>query len=349
MVSPVHVHITTLFNLMTLSVNEYNRVWQRGVSISYDLKQLVIQFLLDNRANPTTTAIPRGLLPVCTRTYKVAKPTVYRLWKRYCFTGQLDTPKRIPQNKRLLSEEDHQFVKQLVLLDPTIYKTEIQDKIYQYSNSPPPSISISTLSRTVRHRLGVLKWTRKRVQWSCKDWWNHENILYTRNFMDHVSSFSPYHIRFMDECSFNMNSGNRYYGSAEIVSRALHISKHNVGPNYTLFLMLGLNNKIFVYVSKGASDSNTYIEFVHQAVNSYDTNGEPVLYPGCCIVADRAPIHGQHALRVLQPYLDELDIQQFYLPSYSPCLNLVEEFFAIIKVLIMLTDNASVLCTYSHL
>ena len=40
----------------------------------------------------------------------------------------------------------------------------------------------------------------------------------------------------MDECSFNVNSGNQYYGSAEIGSRALHISKHNVGPNYTLFL-----------------------------------------------------------------------------------------------------------------
>ena len=110
---------------MTLSVNEYNRIWKRGVSISYDLKQLVIQFLLDNGANPTMSSIPHGLLPVCTRTYKIAKPTVYRLWKRYCFTGQLDTPMRINQNKRLLSEEDHQFIKQLVMLDPTINKTEI--------------------------------------------------------------------------------------------------------------------------------------------------------------------------------------------------------------------------------
>ena len=134
---------------MTLSVNEYKRIWKRGVSISYDLKQLVIQFLLDNGANPTMSSIPCGVLPVCTNTYKIAKPTVYCLWKRYCFTGQLDTPKRINQNKRLLSEEDHQFIKQLVLLDPTIYKTEIRDKIYQYSNSPPPSLSISTVSRTV--------------------------------------------------------------------------------------------------------------------------------------------------------------------------------------------------------
>ena len=88
--------------------------------------------------------------------------------------------------------------------------------------------------------------------------------------MDHVSSFNPYHVRFVDECSFNVNSGTQYYGSAEVGSRALHISKHNVGPNYTLFLMLGLNNKLFAYVSEGASDSSTYIEFVHQAVHSYE-------------------------------------------------------------------------------
>ena len=150
----------------------------------------------------------------------------------------------------------------------------------------------------------------------------------------------------MDECSFNVNSGTRYYGSAEVGSRALHISKHNVGPNYTLFLMLGLNNELFAYVSEGASNSNTYIEFVHQAVNSYNTNGKPVLYAGCCIVTDRAPIHEHHALRVLEPYLNELDIQHFFLPSYSPCLNLVEEFFSIVKGLMHTREFKTMLQYY---
>ena len=127
------------------------------------------------------------------------------------------------------------------------------------------------------------------------------------------------------------------------------VQEHYMYPNTTLvqtthyFLMLGLNNKIFAYVSQGASDSKTYIEFVHQAMNSYNINGEPVLYPGCCIIADRAPIHGQRALWVLQPYLDQLDIQQFYLPAYSPCLNLVEEFFAIIKVLMRTREFQAIL------
>ena len=70
-----------------------------------------------------------------------------------------------------------------------------------------------------------------------------------RNFMDHVSSYNPYDIRFIDECGFNIISGIHYYGSVESDSRALHITKHNVGPNYMLFLMLGLDNKVFAYVS----------------------------------------------------------------------------------------------------
>ena len=164
--------------------------------------------------------------------------------------------------------------------------------------------------------------------------------------MDHVSSYNPYDIRFVDECGFNINSGICYYGSSESGSRALHISKHRVGPNYTLFLMLGLDNKVFACVSEGASDSNTYVEFIHQAVNSQDVNGFPVLYPGCCVVTDCAPIHGRHALEILEPYLDELDIRHFYLPPYSPTLNVIEEGFGIIKGLMRSTHFQNLLHYY---
>ena len=138
----LHIHLygtNTLYcTLMTLAVNEYIWTWTRGVNISYNLKQLVVVFLLENGANPTTSKIPCGFLLVCSRTYKITKPTVYCLWRNYCSTGKLDTlPKRINLSQRLLSDEDHQSIKQLILLDPTIYKSEIRDKIYQNSNTPP--------------------------------------------------------------------------------------------------------------------------------------------------------------------------------------------------------------------
>ena len=76
--------------------------------------------------------------------------------------------------------------------------------------------------------------------------------------MDHIGTFDVNSIRFVDECSFSVNSGIRYYGSSEVGSKALHVSKHDIGINYTLFLMVGLNNKIFAYVTEGPSDSHTY-------------------------------------------------------------------------------------------
>ena len=78
-------------------------------------------------------------------------------------------------------------------------------------------------------------------------------------------------------------------------------------------------------------------------MNSWDINGFPVLYSGCCIVADRAPIHSQCALDILEPYLEELDIRHFYLPAYSPMLNSCEEAFGYLKTLMRTTHFQNLL------
>ena len=149
--------------------------------------------------------------------------------------------------------------------------------------------------------------------------------------MDHIGTLDVNSIRFVDECSFSVNSGIRYYGSSEVGSKALHVSKHDIGINYTLFLMVRLNNKI-AYVTEGPSDSHTYVEFIHQAVNS--------------IVSDRAPIHGKRATDVLYPYLEQNGIDYFYLPEYSPCLNPVENCFSYLKSLMKSSDFQELLHFY---
>ena len=110
--------------------------------------------------------------------------------------------------------------------------------------------------------------------------------------------------------------------------------------------MVGLNNKIFVYVTEGPSDSHTYVEFIHQAVNSVDMNSLPVLYPGCCIVSDSAPIHSKRAMDILYPYLEQNGIDYFYLPTYSPCLNPVENCFSYLKSLMKSSDLQELLRFY---
>ena len=99
-------------------------------------------------------------------------------------------------------------------------------------------------------------------------------------------------------------------------------------------------------LTEGPSDSHTYVEFIHQALNSFDTNGLPVLYPGCCIVSNRAPIHGKHAMDILYPYLEQNGIDYFYLPTYSPCLNPVENCFLYLKSLMKSSDFQELLRFY---
>ena len=329
---------------MTLRTNNLNCTYQSGKQTSDELIELVVNCLLDGSADITMGTVSRGLFTLCSRTYHLTKPTVSTIWKQYFFNGHTGSG-TIPTQRRprKLSDEDHLFIKQLVTLDPTIYKYEICEKLFEYSNTPPQGISIPTLSWTVRYRLGLLPWTRKRVQRSNRDRWLYGNILYTRNFMDHVSTLDVYSLRYVDEAGFNINSSLRHYGSSEIGSHALKVSKHHVGPNYTLFLMVGLNNKIFAYVSEGPSDSNTYIEFITQALDSNDKNGEPVLYPGCCIVSDRAPIHGRRSMDILGPSLEERDIEYYYLPPFSPDLNATEQAFACIKHLMKTSEFQTLL------
>ena len=49
---------------------------------------------------------------------------------------------------------------------------------------------------------------------------------------------------------------------------------------------------------------------------------------------------------MLLPYLNERDIQHFFLPSYSPCLNPVEEFFSIVKGLMRTREFQTMLQYY---
>ena len=116
---------------MTLAVNSHQRIYKKGVQISFDLHQLIISYLLQCGADSTQCKIPCGVLSLCAKRYRVTKPTVTLLWKKYCFHGTVEDipPKNTPCRLQKLSEEDHLFVRQLVTLDPTIYKSEIREKL----------------------------------------------------------------------------------------------------------------------------------------------------------------------------------------------------------------------------
>ena len=252
-------------------------------------------------------------------------------------THGYDAPKPKPgprvNSSRILSEEDVDYVRQLVSINPTIYRSEIRDLLLENTNSAFNDISLSTVKRTVRHRLSAdaKPWTRKKTQRSNLNRWTDHNLIYTRTFLRHVSTLDVYSIRFMDESSFHINTGVRLYGSALRGERAVDISKHYVGPNYTLFYLAGLLDKAYCKITTGPSTTLDFIDFIHEACEARNSRGEPVISPGCTIIADNAAIHGGLADRVLTPYLVERNVTLCRLPKYSCDLQPLETAFSLIK------------------
>ena len=109
------------------------------------------------------------------------------------------------------------------------------------------------------------------------------------------------------------------------------------GPNHTVNLLIGLDGTKFSTVLTGPSDTFSYINFWHEAMNAYSDNGQPVLKPGDIIVVDNCPFHHSQAKQILINYFEDFNITYMFLPRYSPDMNPVESCFMKMKILLKQT------------
>ena len=85
----------------------------------------------------------------------------------------------------------------------------------------------------------------------------------------------------------------------------------------------------------GASSTLEFLRFFEEAYNSTNPNtGRPCLDVGDVIVTDNCPFHDRRGGQVLIDFLDDLNIELVYMPSYSPDFNPAEYVFGKIKTLL---------------
>ena len=176
---------------------------------------------------------------------------------------------------------------------------------------------MSLIQKTIQSRLSGVQFTWKKMSRSNKKCWTETNIIYTRNFLQFIQTVYVYKVQFIDEASINLSSCDHYYGSAECGSCAVDISTHKQGDNYTLFCLVGLNNKCFNSVQLTPTTGNDFINFVHQAFNARANNGMAIIEPGVIIVTDCASVHSGYVQDILKPYLNEHHITHIYLAKFS--------------------------------
>ena len=309
---------------MSVKISKKKRTYYSGITTSTEIRQLVVDKLISYGASCSTGRVPYGVLSKVAKDLFLSSMTVKRVWNYYIVNSTVEPFRAKPGPNQKLTDEDVDYVCQLVIFKPSLYKKEIRELILENSNSNYDSLSVSTVQKTVRERISSIKFTHKRTQRSNKWRWTETNIIYTRNFMTFIATVSPFSLRYVDEANVNEASSHRLYGSSESGSRAIDISDHKQGNSYTLFTLIGLNDKCYNEVELAPTDGNAFINFMYNACNATNDRGERIIEPGTVIVTDCASVHSGVVQTILKPYLQDLQVHHVYLPKFSPDMNCCE-------------------------
>ena len=167
------------------------------------------------------------------------KTTGSKTWNKFLLNGTHEIVQSKPGKQWILSSEDVEYIRDLVMLKPTLYKHEIRELVLQNTNSYYPSLSRDTIARTVRTCISCVKFTNKCTQRSNKRRWTDTNMLYTRNFINFIKSIDVYRLRFIDEAHVNRSNGQRYFCASESGSPCVDISAHPAGSKSHIILPCG--------------------------------------------------------------------------------------------------------------
>ena len=326
---------------MTRNYNKHGRLYSVGESLSIDVRQMVIEDLLRKGANTVTGEVPRGAKSETAERFCVSESFVRKMWKQFCSIGELNNQyeagaiaRREKQLK--LTEEDTDYIHSLKLMDPCMYNYEVKEKLLEYSNNPAlvNGISASTIQRTTRHRLpgGLRTW--KKVNKSAAKRWAPHNILYTEVLFARLRYVDPRTVYFIDECGISIENGKRQYGQSLIGTRAVSITEHEAGVNYSVILMVGLESCVYAEVTPENVDAGRFTQFMINAKMAHQDDGRPFLPDNSVVILDNAGIHTAQANTIIRPFLRNFGIKYIFMPTYSPDMSPAEPCFMKLKTLI---------------
>ena len=125
---------------------------------------------------------------------------------------------------------------------------------------------------------------------------------------------------FTDECGFSLTPNIPYGWILQGEQKTIRSTK---GLAANVFGLLSRNGRLKIYTTKSTIDSDFIIECIDEVVQ--DLNKPLVL------VMDNAPWHKSKKMVQKQKHWEQKDLYIFFLPTYSPHLNLIEILWRKIK------------------
>ena len=138
-----------IYNVHLISmafVSKTNRQYTKGVPLSSDLRQLIINEMEQYDCDKLTRTVPYGIYSKVARHFCVSESCVRKLWKQYCLDSTVSPkPKGFHCGEHwLITREDEDYIVMLLNADLTIYRSEIHDLLLSHSNTLE-DISLTTI------------------------------------------------------------------------------------------------------------------------------------------------------------------------------------------------------------
>lgn len=112
------------------------------------------------------------------------------------------------------------------------------------------------------------------------------------------------------------------YGHVFLGESPIKYQPASKGQNISLCALISLNGVEYYQLREGGFNGENFADFLIRALERGRLNNRPL------IILDNASIHSR-ALQTLN--LNEMGIEIMFLPTYSPELNPIENFFGYIK------------------
>lgn len=309
--------------------NKHGRLYVSGKPLSNDLRSLIVNKVILEGGDPAT-GVFTGRFTDVARSVNVSSAVVSNIWKKFCAEGKISPKKKSGGHPSHLSDGDLQLIEFLKKSKPSTTYEEIIRDLHEYGDLPYGSVSTTSVSRAVRHRMPCgKKFSFKKVTPIAQERFTLQNMAYTQLFIDYLHSKDPFTLYFFDECGLQLpEHGSRNYGHAAVGERAIEIKRYSKTANITVNLMCSLAGVTYVNTVNGAADTVDFLNFFEEASHSADPRtGRPCLDPGSTIVMDNCATHHNAGGRILREFLNELNIELVHMPAYSPDFNPAEYVF----------------------
>lgn len=315
-------------------------------TLSVDYRELIIRKMKEKGADSETGFVNRGTYSFVAKELGIHHSTVKNVWSLYVTSGSLE-PRDRPGKPRKLHSTDIDYIKLLKTETPSITHSEIRDKLEEFANI---SVDASTICRAVKRKLDPgQEWTSKKIIKPAVERFTDRNMAYTQVFIDVLHNINPNRLKFFDESGFQLpGCCNPTYGHSRKGERAVEVHRYQRTPNVTLNLLIGVAGVSYANIIDGASNTDTFLNFFDEALNSTDNNGDLCLSPGDLVIVDNCPTHRFRGERIMALLLGQVGIEYVFTPAYSPTMNPVELCFQHIKCVMRSSELRSIALDNLH-